>query len=73
MTLPKLLGLTAANGTRKYVPKLLKEVQNAKVLTADQYDVMEKAKAAAVGKGEVSTEDWEKLRGIGWNCVGRRT
>lgn len=74
--LSTVLLLLAANSdgvikaTGKYVPKLLKEVQNAGIGSDTQIAAMSRMKAAAVGKGDVSDADVAELKSIGQQCVG---
>lgn len=62
-------GLLKATG--KYVPKLLKEVQSAGIVTAEQASVMTTIKAAVLGKGKASEEDIKNLKLIGAQCIDR--
>jgi len=51
--------------TGKYVPRLLREVQAAGIVTQAQIQLLSTVKAAAVGKGSVSDEEIEELKRIG--------
>ncbi|KAI5806926.1 hypothetical protein EDC01DRAFT_625837 [Geopyxis carbonaria] len=58
-----------ARTDRKYVPKLLKEVQNSNIVTDEQVALLNSAKAAAMGKGSMSESDMQALRDIGSQCL----
>ncbi|KAF8249741.1 hypothetical protein K440DRAFT_621212 [Wilcoxina mikolae CBS 423.85] len=56
--------------TGKYVPKLLKEVQGAGIVSDQHLALMERVKAAALGKSDLSGDEIAQLRNIGTRCVG---
>ncbi|KAF8538908.1 hypothetical protein BDD12DRAFT_883898 [Trichophaea hybrida] len=56
--------------TGKYVPKLLKEVQGTGIVSDQHLALMNRVKAAALGKSDLSGDEIAQLRSIGMRCVG---
>lgn len=44
------------------MPKLLKEVQTTNMVTAEHISLLQRLKAAALGKGDFSADDMAQLR-----------
>ena len=53
------------------MPKLLKEVQTANVVSAPHMSLLQRLKAAALGKSDFSADDMAQLRTLAAQCAAQ--